>query len=119
MCLSFFLFLLLGVSWALRFDQQYVGYNLNENETALEPKDYWGKWDNHTFQPSPANWRMPTFVLTIDRFIDGNPTNNAANDSVFESNWMANQFRFGGDTSGIYDSLDYLEGMGIKVRFSR
>lgn len=100
---------------ALRFEQQYVGYNLNENEAAIEPKDYSGHWADHTFYPSPDNWRMPTFVLTIDRFIDGDPTNNDANETVFENNWMANQFRFGGDTTGIMENLDYLQGMGIKV----
>ncbi|KPI40742.1 Cell wall alpha-1,3-glucan synthase mok11 [Cyphellophora attinorum] len=113
--LSFSLAALVLPSAALRYEQQYIGHNLNENETAIEAKDFWGIWDNHTFQPSPANWRMPTFVLTIDRFIDGNPTNNDANGTVFENNWMANQFRFGGDTAGVYDNLDYLEGMGIKT----
>lgn len=99
----------------LRFEQRYVGYNLNENEAAVEPKDYSGKWENHTFHPSPSNWRMPTFVLTIDRFIDGDPTNNDANGTVFENDWMTNQFRFGGDVKGILDNLDYLAGMGIKT----
>lgn len=99
----------------LRFEQQYVNYNLNQNRSAIESKDYGGTWQNHSFHPSPSNWRMPTFVLTIDRFIDGNPKNNEANGTAFETNWMANQFRFGGDTAGIYDSLDYLVGMGIKT----
>ncbi len=30
---------------ALRYDERYIGYNLNENQTAINPLDYWGKWD--------------------------------------------------------------------------
>ncbi|RMZ77991.1 hypothetical protein DV737_g4093, partial [Chaetothyriales sp. CBS 132003] len=90
------------------------GYNLNENQTASAPKDYWGQWDNHTFTASPKNWRFPFYVLTIDRFVDGDPTNNEANGTVFEHQWMSNQFRFGGDTTGVLNNLDYLQGMGIK-----
>src|SRR5690242_7901567 len=72
--LSFILAALVPPSIGLRFEQQYIGHNLNENETAIEAKDFWGIWDNHTFQPSPANWRMPTFVLTIDRLTAIPPT---------------------------------------------
>ncbi|RMZ91848.1 hypothetical protein DV736_g892, partial [Chaetothyriales sp. CBS 134916] len=99
---------------ALRYEAEFVGHNLNENRTALEPKDYWGQWDDHTFMPSPRNWRIPFYVLTIDRFVDGDPTNNEANGTVFEHQWMSNQFRFGGDTTGVLNNLDYLQGMGIK-----
>ena len=113
--LSLITLLIIGPVSGLQFEQQYVDYNLNENEAAVEGKDFSGKWDNHTFHPSPSNWRMPTFVLTIDRFIDGDPSNNEANGTAFENNWMANQFRFGGDTAGVYDNLDYLVGMGIKT----
>jgi alpha-1,3-glucan synthase len=99
---------------ALRFDSANVGYNLNENTTATEPRDYWGQWPNHTFHPSPQNWRFPFYILTTDRFADGDPTNNNANNTVFENNWMTTQFRFGGDVMGVLGSLDYLQGMGIK-----
>lgn len=99
---------------ALRYDPDNVNYNLNTNPDATEPKDYSGQWQNHTFNPSPQNWRHPFYVLTIDRFSDGDPTNNNANGSVFENNWMTTQFRFGGDIAGIMNSLDYLQGLGIK-----
>ncbi|KAF2665711.1 putative alpha-1,3-glucan synthase [Microthyrium microscopicum] len=100
---------------ALRYDPLQVGFNLNENQSAVEPKDYWGQWDNHTYNPSPKNWRFPFYALTIDRFIDGDPTNNEANGTVFEHDWMSNQFRAGGDAAGLLSDLDYLEGMGIKA----
>lgn len=106
---------ILPFTFALRYDPSYVGYNLNENETAIEPRDYFGIRDNHTFFPSPTNWRIPFYALTLDRFVDGDPTNNEANGTVFEHNWMSNQFRFGGDVAGVLANLDYLQGLGIKA----
>lgn len=100
---------------ALRWHPDHVGYNLNENVTATHPRDYWGEWDNHTYHPSPKNWRFPFYMLTIDRYVDGDPTNNEANGTVFEHHWLTNQFRFGGDTQGLLYDLDYIQGMGIKV----
>lgn len=111
---TFFLFVLQCCA-ALRYDPVHVGFNLNENETATRPQDYWGQWENHTYQPSPSNWRFPFYVLTIDRYVDGDPTNNEANGTVFEHNWMSNQFRFGGDVAGILSDLDYIQGLGIKA----
>lgn len=105
----------LPVISALRWHPDHVGYNLNENETATHPRDYWGEWDNHTYHPSPRNWRFPFYMLTIDRYIDGDPTNNEANGTVFEHHWLTNQFRYGGDPQGLLGDLDYIQGMGIKV----
>ena len=102
--------------FALRWQADQVGYNLNLNETATQPRDYWGEWQDHSYYPSPSNWRLPFYVLTLDRYQDGDPTNNEANGTVFEHNWMSNQFRFGGDTKGLENDLDYIQGFGIKVR---
>ena len=104
------------ISNALRYDPDQVGYNLNENKSAVDPKDYWGEWANHTYHPSPANWRFPFYALNIDRYVDGDPSNNEANGTVFEHDWMSNQFRSGGDSRGLQNDLDYIQGMGIKVR---
>lgn len=100
---------------ALRWSPEHVGYNLNENRDAIDPTDYWGEWQNHTYHPSPTNWRFPFYVATIDRFVDGDPTNNEANGTVFEHNWMTNQCRFGGDVKGLEGNLDYIQGLGIKA----
>lgn len=100
---------------ALRYDPEQVHWNLNQNETAVEPLHYAGRWANHDFNPSPDSWRFPFYVVTLDRFADGDPTNNDANGTVFEHDFMANQFRFGGDTKGLQNSLDYIQGMGFKV----
>lgn len=101
---------------ALRWSADQVSWNLNQNETAIDPLDYWGEWTNHTYNPSPKNWRFPFYMLTLDRYVDGQPDNNDANGTVFENDWTSNQFRFGGDTKGLMDNLDYISGLGIKVR---
>ena len=105
----------LQLASSLRFDPQQVGFNLNENETATDPMDYWGEWANHEYFPSPINWRMPMYTLLLDRFVNGDPTNDNANGTQFEHDMISNQLRHGGDVQGLVDTLDYLQGMGIKV----
>lgn len=100
---------------ALSWSADYVDWNLNQNETAGSPLEYWGEWAEHPKTPSPSNWRMPFYMLTLDRFVDGTPTNNDANKTVFENDWTTNQFRFGGDTKGLMDNLDWIQDLGIKV----
>lgn len=97
------------------YDAAQLSWNLNQAQNATSPLDYWGEWENHTFNPSPDNWRMPTYALSLDRYADGQPANNDANGTQFEYNWMSNQFRFGGDVKGLKNSLDYIHGMGIKT----
>lgn len=109
------LFYLIVIGYALRYDPAHEGYNLNLNKSAIDPLDYWGEWENHTFHPSPKNWRIPFYVLTLDRYVDGDPTNNEANGTTFEHDWQSNQFRFGGDAKGLMNNLDYIQGMGTKV----
>ncbi|KAI5785864.1 alpha-1,3-glucan synthase [Geopyxis carbonaria] len=99
---------------ALRYDPAQVGFNLNENKTAVNPLDYWGEWPDHKYQPSPENWRFPFYTLFLDRFVNGDPSNDDANGTVFEYDMMSNQLRHGGDVKGLVDTLDYLQGMGIK-----
>lgn len=108
--------LLTPISSALRYDPEEVGFNLNENKTATEPLSYWGEWENHTFYPSPLNWRVPFYTLFLDRFVNGDPANDDANGTQFEHDLTSNRFRHGGDVLGLLDSLDYLQGMGVKVR---
>ncbi|KAB5522170.1 alpha-1,3 glucan synthase [Coniochaeta sp. 2T2.1] len=98
---------------SLRWDQNYADHNLNQNETAEDPLDYYGKWENHTFHPSPSNWRFPVYTLFLDRFVNGDPTNDNANGTLFEQDITSTQLRHGGDLQGLIDSLDYIKGMGI------
>jgi len=104
-----------AVVLALKYEPEFVGYNLNENKSAEDVLDYWGEWLDHTYHPSPSNWRFPFYTLFLDRFVDGDPVNNDINGTLFETDPMFNQFRFGGDLKGLEDTLDYIQGMGIKV----
>jgi alpha-1,3-glucan synthase len=99
----------------LRYDQNQASYNLNQNRTATDPLDYWGEQDGHQYTPSPDNWRVPFYTVFLDRFVNGDPTNDNANDTLFEQDIMSTQLRHGGDLQGLIDSLDYIQGMGIKV----
>lgn len=101
--------------WALRFDASQSSWNLNQNESATTPLEYWGEWQDHEYTPSPDNWRIPFYTLPIDRYANGDPTNDDANGTNFEHDWMSNQFRFGGDVRGLMDHLDYIQGMGVKA----
>lgn len=102
-------------STALKYEADFVDWNLNQNQTATDPIDYWGEWTDHTYTESPKNWRYPTYTLFLDRWVNGDPTNDNANGTHFEHDLESTQLRNGGDVAGLIDSLDYLQGMGIKV----
>jgi len=138
-----FLCLVTTLTSALHYDKNYVGYNLNENPTAVDPLEYTGLWKDHTFQPSPQNWRFPFYTLFLDRFVNGDPSNDDINGTVFEHDPLLvlrpsrpspkfdsttpittimltllcrqTQLRHGGDLQGLVDSLDYIQGMGVKA----
>ena len=61
---------------ALRYDERYVDWNLNMNEDATDPLDYYTNYTDHTYEPSPANWRFPFYSFFLDRFVNGDPTND-------------------------------------------
>lgn len=90
-------------------------FSLNTNQAAIDPLQYDGAWEDHEYQPSPDNWRFPVYTIFLDRFSNGDPTNDNANGTAYEHDLISNQFRNGGDIKGLLDSLDYLQGMGIKV----
>ena len=112
---SWIVLLLVAKACALRYDPSQIAYNINTNQTADAPINYWGEWQNHTFNPSPSNWRLPFYTVLLDRFVNGNPGNDDANGTQFEHDLTQTQLRHGGDIKGLQDSLDYLQGMGIQV----
>ena len=116
--LTFVLSLLLSVTHAARYDPSLVQYNLNQNENATDPLEYWGQRTidepNHKYFPSPDNWRFPFYTIFLDRFVNGDPTNDNINGTFFEHDTNSNQMRHGGDLQGVIDSLDYFHGLGIK-----
>jgi hypothetical protein len=101
------------------FDERELDWNLNTNQQTLDPLKYSGEWgDGHVYTPSPENWRFPFYTLFLDRFVNGDPANDDINGTLFEHDVKSNQLRYGGDLAGLLESLDYLQGMGIKVRAS-
>ncbi|KUI52906.1 Cell wall alpha-1,3-glucan synthase mok13 [Cytospora mali] len=99
----------------LKYTLSEVDYNLNANKTATNPADYWiEERTNFTYTKSPDNWRFPFYTVFLDRFVNGDPTNDNANKTLFETDMMSTQIRNGGDLQGLVDSLDYIAGMGIK-----
>lgn len=102
--------------YSLVYEQDLARWNLNQNQKAVNPLDYSGEYPDHDYQPSPENWRFPFYTIFPDRFVNGDPANDNANGTQFEHDLMGNQLRNGGDVLGIMDSLDYLQGMGMKVQ---
>ena len=110
---AFFLFFFSASGY--KYDPAYTEHNLNQNQTAVNPLDFWGEWTGHNYTASPDNWRIPFYTLFLDRFVNGDPYNDNINGTVFERVTDSNQMRHGGDLQGLVDTLDYLQGMGIKV----
>jgi hypothetical protein len=103
----------------MKYDSSWTSYNLNTNRTADTPLDYWGQRDsNHTYHSSPESWRIPFYTVFMDRFVNGDPSNDNTNNTLFETDITSTQLRHGGDIQGLIDSLDYIAGMGIKVTAS-
>ncbi|KAK4539476.1 hypothetical protein LTR36_010912 [Oleoguttula mirabilis] len=96
------------------YDPRELDWNLNTNQQAQHPLDYSGVWEGHNYTESPENWRFPFYTLFLDRFVNGDPSNDDINGTSFEHDTTSNQLRHGGDLVGLADSLDYLQGMGIK-----
>ncbi|PWY72970.1 alpha-1,3-glucan synthase, partial [Aspergillus heteromorphus CBS 117.55] len=111
--------LLAATAKAWPYNESLVDYNLNTNKTATNPADYWGEWPNHTgsYHPSPENWRFPVYTVFLDRFVNGDPTNDNINGTLFEHDISQTQMRHGGDVVGLVDTLDYLQGMGVKALY--
>ncbi|KAK2466883.1 hypothetical protein APHAL10511_001141 [Amanita phalloides] len=110
------LFFLLARASPYRDD--LVNWNLNVNKNASSPLEYYSTRPNSTYTPSPDNWRsLPTYTLLLDKFADGDPSNNQFFGSPFETDHRETQLRYGGDLKGLVARLDYLQGMGIKMIF--
>lgn len=107
--------LCIGAVQSLKYDPAFVDYNMNINQTATNALDYAASWDGHTYFPSPSNWRFPVYTIILDKWFNGNPSNDDANGTVYEFDFYETGLRNGGDIQGVVDSLDYLAGMGVKV----
>lgn len=93
------------------FTHTNSNWNVNFNPDPSDPSKYYGKWENHTYFPSPENWKDESIYQFItDRFADGDPTNNEGKYGGFNLNDV--HFRHGGDFKGIINKLDYIKGLG-------
>ncbi|KAG1859045.1 glycoside hydrolase family 13/glycosyltransferase family 5 protein [Suillus tomentosus] len=91
-------------------------YNLNVNQSTQSPTYYSTTRSNTTYTPSPQNWRsIPMYTVLMDKFADGDPSNNQFFNSPYEWDWRETQLRFGGDLKGLISKLDYIQGMGVKA----
>ncbi|KAJ7777588.1 modular protein with glycoside hydrolase family 13 and glycosyltransferase family 5 domains [Mycena maculata] len=112
--LSLFSFLSLATASPYRAD--LVDYNLNVNQQAADVTEYTTTRSNTTYTPSPENWRaLPTYTVLMDKWADGDPTNNDFFGTMYETDWRETQLRTGGDLKGLVSKLDYLYGMGIRT----
>lgn len=104
--------------FASPYHPDLVDYNLNVNQNATSPLEYSTTRANKTYTPSPDNWRaLPVYTLILDKFADGDPSNNDYFGTMYESDWRETQLRFGGDLAGLVAKLDYLYGMGVRTIF--
>lgn len=93
-----------------------VDFNFNINQNATDPTQYYSTRANGTYTPSPQNWRaMPIYTVLMDKFADGDPSNNDYFGTIYEWDWRETQLRFGGDIKGLQSKLDYIQGMGMKT----
>src|SRR5882724_7432637 len=103
---------------AITYRADLVPYNLNTNQNAGSVLEYDSSRPNTTYTPSPSNWRaLPFYSLLLDKFADGDPSNNDYFNTSFENDWRETGLRFGGDVKGLQSRLDYLHGMGVRGIF--
>ena len=99
------------------YREDLTDYNININKNAQSPTDYTTN-KRSSYTASPPNWRaVPFYTVLMDKFADGDPSNNDWFGTMYEWDWRETQLRFGGDLKGLVSKLDYLQGMGIKGIF--
>ncbi|ODN77465.1 hypothetical protein L202_04642 [Cryptococcus amylolentus CBS 6039] len=92
-------------------------WNINKNQDATDVLDYTTTRSNTTYTPSPENWRtLPCYTLLLDKWADGDPSNNDFFGLKYEYDMHETQLRAGGDAKGLMSdrSLDYLHGIGYR-----
>jgi alpha-1,3-glucan synthase len=103
---------------AAPYNETYAAWNLNTNQNAQSPMDYDTNFIPDSYFPSPDNWRFPFYTILMDKFADGDPSNNDFFGTMYEWDWRETNLRYGGDVKGLQSKLDYLAGMGIKGIFA-
>ncbi|KAI0006163.1 glycoside hydrolase family 13/glycosyltransferase family 5 protein [Russula compacta] len=107
-----------ALTLASPYREDLVQYNINTNQNAQSPLDYQTSRSNTTYTPSPSNWRaIPFYTVLMDKFADGDPSNNDYFGTMFEYDWRETQLRAGGDLKGLVSKLDYIYSMGVRGIF--
>jgi len=92
-----------------------ASYNVNVEPDPDRRDSYRGKWEGHTYFPSPEDWRdVPVCQMLLDRVADGDPLNNHLGDQD-DFDVTNARFRQGGDIAGALLVLDYVESMGFRA----
>jgi len=110
---------LLSLPWqvvAHEYREDLVPWNINNNEDAASNVLEYNTSRRSNYTASPLNWReLPFYTLLLDKFADGDPSNNDFFNTTFEHDINEVNMRYGGDIRGLYRHLDYLQGMGIRA----
>ncbi|CED84497.1 modular protein with glycoside hydrolase family 13 and glycosyltransferase family 5 domains [Phaffia rhodozyma] len=112
--------LLSSVTSAYPYTEEYVKWNININKAAgsdvLSYASERGAGRNTSYFHSPSNWRaLPFYNILLDKFADGDPTNNDFFKSQYEHDLHEVNYRYGGDVKGLKKRLDYIQGAGYKA----
>lgn len=102
---------------AHEYREDLTPWNINTNQDAgNNVLEYSTTRRTGSYTPSPTNWReLPFYTILLDKFADGDPSNNDFFNTTFENDWNELNLRFGGDVKGLQRRLDYLQGMGIRA----
>jgi alpha-1,3-glucan synthase len=102
---------------AHEYREDLAPWNINTNQGAgNNVLEYSTTRRSGNYTPSPTNWRaLPFYTILLDKFADGDPSNNDFFNTTFENDWGELNLRFGGDVKGLQRRLDYLQGMGIRA----
>ena len=85
---------------AAPYNETYGTYNINTNQNAQSPLDYDTGFLPSSYNPSPANWRIPFHTILMEKFADGDRANYDSLGSPFEWDRRETNLRFGGDLAG-------------------
>jgi len=88
--------------------------DLHKDEVYEEPEQDVGHEKNFIFTRDIEFRQEIIYFLVVDRFFDGDPSNNeGSNPELFDPERKDWGKYWGGDLIGIIDKLDYLKGMGV------
>ncbi|CAJ1445279.1 unnamed protein product [Effrenium voratum] len=100
------------VAFGAPLTEENAFWNVNLERRHV-PEEYRGGWANHSYFPSPEDWRaLSIYQLLTDRFADGDPRNNELAAGGFDVRDMT--LRHGGDFKGLTQKLHYIKGLGCR-----